>query len=66
MSVSSAAIITNAIILLVLSTGCGSHQSHQSPESFRSAENGAIHRIQVVGMDPDFEAFLGATATVGR
>lgn len=63
MSVSSAAIITNAIVLMVLSTGC---VSHQSPESFRSAENGAIHRIQVIGMDPDFEAFLGATATVGR
>jgi hypothetical protein len=39
MSVSSAAIITNAIVLVVLTTGCG---AHQAPESFRTADNGAM------------------------
>lgn len=39
MSTSSAAIITKAVVLVALTVGCG---SHQSPESFRSAENGAV------------------------
>lgn len=39
MSTSSAAIITNAIALVVLTAGC---DPQQSPESFRSAENGAV------------------------
>lgn len=38
MSVSSAAIITNAIVLVALTAGCG---AQQSAASFRSAENGA-------------------------
>jgi hypothetical protein len=39
MSISSAAIITNAIVLVMLTAGC---DPHQSPESFRRAEHGAV------------------------
>lgn len=39
MSISSAATITNVIVLAVMTASCG---SHQSPESFRTHENGAV------------------------
>lgn len=39
MSTSSAAIITNTIVLIAFLAGC---DTHQSPESFRSADKGAV------------------------
>jgi hypothetical protein len=37
-----------------------------SPAKLLLTPDGTIHRIQVVGLDPDFEAFLGAAAEIGR
>lgn len=39
MSISSAATITKAVALVLLTSACG---SHQSPERFRSADHGAV------------------------
>lgn len=55
MSTSSAAIINNAIVLVVLSTGCG---LHQSPESFRSAENGAMWTAILDSLDAPLDPVL--------
>lgn len=37
-----------------------------SPAKLLLTPDGTIHRIQVVGMDPDFEAFLSDAADIGR
>jgi hypothetical protein len=37
-----------------------------SPAKLLLTPDGAIHRIQVIGMDPDFEAFMSHVDTVGR
>jgi hypothetical protein len=37
-----------------------------SPAKLLLTPDGTIHRIQVVGMDPDFQAFLDAATDAGR
>lgn len=55
MSVSSAAIITKAFVLVLLAGAC---DTHQSPESFRSAENGAVWASILDSLDAPLDPVL--------